>query len=593
MTATTADNVQQTTSGTGTGNLTLSVLNGRQTFYSAFGSGVTPDVFYYFVSSAVSAEWEVGTGHLSDAATLVRDNVQDGSNGTSKVNFSAGLKYVCSDLPSSQQLAGANAATSLGSILINVKTDYNAKGNNSANDAAAIQAAIDACSAAGGGIVFFPPGIYKVTSTVIVKSGVRLVGSGRNITYISGFVTNVGTVTFSTSVARGTSIEDMTVLGYYNANPALVTTDAITIPDVSPVDLIRVVSWYGSAGLNTSGIDGLYHDCWFNGCNDSVVSHGANWYDRVILNGNGSFASCRYALNQTTPAVGVTSLENLLLNCDFSGTFTEAVHIDCSHGVALQCITKFIGCVVGAPINILKADSTLFSACEIGYAPTLDPTNGGFIGIGGASWGSTPMVLSGNVKVDTSCINIYGPAPYTYMDYAPARYYMGAGANPNTGTVALSANTIYFVPFEVRKATTWTKIGAEVTTAAAAGKSIRLAIYSNSGGLPRALLLDAGTVLADTTGIKEITIGDFLDVGIYWLAIQSDGTPTVRSAGSNATMFAFLGQVTLDSSTYILSATFTFAAYPGSITFGSSGIGAATWSSAATALPVIYMRMGV
>jgi hypothetical protein len=55
---------------------------------------------------------------------------------------------------------------------INVK-DWGARGNNSANDAAAIQAAIDyALSTAGGtkpsgGIVFFPPGIYRTYGTAI------------------------------------------------------------------------------------------------------------------------------------------------------------------------------------------------------------------------------------------------------------------------------------------------------------------------------------------------------------------------------------------------------------------------------------------
>jgi hypothetical protein len=42
----------------------------------------------------------------------------------------------------------------------------------------AIQAALDAADAAGGGIVFLPPGTYATTATLTVASGVRLQGAG-------------------------------------------------------------------------------------------------------------------------------------------------------------------------------------------------------------------------------------------------------------------------------------------------------------------------------------------------------------------------------------------------------------------------------
>lgn len=58
-------------------------------------------------------------------------------------------------------------------------TDYGAVGNNTADDTAAIQAAITACGAGGGGIVFFPPGFYKTTSALTVTSHyVCLMGCG-------------------------------------------------------------------------------------------------------------------------------------------------------------------------------------------------------------------------------------------------------------------------------------------------------------------------------------------------------------------------------------------------------------------------------
>jgi len=61
--------------------------------------------------------------------------------------------------------------------IYNVK-GYGAVGDGVTDDAAAIQAAIDAASAAGGGIVFLPQGTYKITSSLTMKSGVSIIGVG-------------------------------------------------------------------------------------------------------------------------------------------------------------------------------------------------------------------------------------------------------------------------------------------------------------------------------------------------------------------------------------------------------------------------------
>jgi len=57
--------------------------------------------------------------------------------------------------------------------------DFGAVGNGTADDAAAIQSAIDAASAAGGGIVRLGPRRYRVAATeIVVKEGVTLEGPG-------------------------------------------------------------------------------------------------------------------------------------------------------------------------------------------------------------------------------------------------------------------------------------------------------------------------------------------------------------------------------------------------------------------------------
>lgn len=95
------DRVKDTSTTTGTGNITLSgtAPTGFTNFNTAFGTSVT---FIYVIQHQTLDEWEVGVGHLSASTTLVRDSITAGTNGTSAVNFSAGTKDVYCDITADQ-----------------------------------------------------------------------------------------------------------------------------------------------------------------------------------------------------------------------------------------------------------------------------------------------------------------------------------------------------------------------------------------------------------------------------------------------------------------------------------------------------------
>jgi hypothetical protein len=81
----TADRVEETSSTTGAGNITLAGANSsRVTFSSTFAVN---DRFYY--TAEQGTEWEVGIGYLSASTTLVRETVLASSNAGALVNFSA------------------------------------------------------------------------------------------------------------------------------------------------------------------------------------------------------------------------------------------------------------------------------------------------------------------------------------------------------------------------------------------------------------------------------------------------------------------------------------------------------------------------
>src|SRR5437763_7753967 len=57
-------------------------------------------------------------------------------------------------------------------------TTYGAVGNGVANDAGAIQSALDAADTAGGGLVYLPCGTYLLQATLLVGDNTTLAGAG-------------------------------------------------------------------------------------------------------------------------------------------------------------------------------------------------------------------------------------------------------------------------------------------------------------------------------------------------------------------------------------------------------------------------------
>jgi hypothetical protein len=92
-----ADRVQETTTTTGTGTVTLAgATNGYQTF-AAVGDGNST----YYTIAGIS-EWEVGIGtYTASGTTLSRTTVLSSSNSGSLVSFSAGTKNVFVTYPAS------------------------------------------------------------------------------------------------------------------------------------------------------------------------------------------------------------------------------------------------------------------------------------------------------------------------------------------------------------------------------------------------------------------------------------------------------------------------------------------------------------
>ena len=110
----------------------------------------------------------------------------------------------------------------------NVKR-HGALGDGSSDDSTAVAAAISALSS--GGVVFFPPGTYKITSALSVPQNVSLVGAGAECTAISmdhesnKIITTTGTATHYFTVIEGLRI----VMGQANSSAHIDIATAVNL----------------------------------------------------------------------------------------------------------------------------------------------------------------------------------------------------------------------------------------------------------------------------------------------------------------------------------------------------------------------------
>lgn len=90
------DRVKETTTTTGTGDITLAgAVEGFQSFSSALSDA---DTTYYAISHRDADEWEVGLGTYS-SGVLTRTTVLESSNSDTAVSFAAGTKDIFITLP--------------------------------------------------------------------------------------------------------------------------------------------------------------------------------------------------------------------------------------------------------------------------------------------------------------------------------------------------------------------------------------------------------------------------------------------------------------------------------------------------------------
>lgn len=199
--------------------------------------------------------------------------------------------------------------------VFNVNTGYGAVGDGVANDATAIQAAIDACSAAGGGIVYFIPlKNYLINSKLTIPSNVKFLSYQARI---------FGLLSTSMVDITGDNVE---IEGVWFDNTNTDTGNLFTTINVAANVEHVTIRHCEFSGLRSYGVHmnatGIKHitikDSLFDGCNYGVLTNtnATDLNDLKILD-NDFINIYSDAIELNHPGVAYTSGKNIIIDGNY------------------------------------------------------------------------------------------------------------------------------------------------------------------------------------------------------------------------------------------------------------------------------------
>ena len=198
------DRVQETTTTTGTGTVTLA---GAVTGYQSFAAIGNANTTYYCITDGTN--WETGLGtYTSSGTTLARTTVLESSNSNNLVNFPAGSKNVFVTYPASQAVLLTGTQTLTNKTLTS-PTITGAVVSSMASSVISSATAVNTTSGTSIDFTSIPSWVKRVT---FMLQGVSTSGtSGLLLQIGSGSVQNSGylgtsstIVTTSTNASTGT-----------------------------------------------------------------------------------------------------------------------------------------------------------------------------------------------------------------------------------------------------------------------------------------------------------------------------------------------------------------------------------------------------
>ncbi|QUC57822.1 discoidin domain-containing protein [Streptomyces sp. A2-16] len=319
--------------------------------------------------SYIDTSWIPGarTHHFFDnARLLLGQNLQAGD----KVAFESTGTQVTVDVADFEQAAAATGQPA-GSVSVT------SKGADPTGNGDSTQAFRDAISAAQGGVVWIPPGEYRLTSSLSGVQNVTLQGAGHwhSVVHTSRFIDQSGS-------SGNVHVKDFAVIGE--------VTERV---DSSPDNFVN-----GSLGPGSS-VSGMWLQhlkvgLWLTGNNDNLVVENNRFLDMTAdglnLNGNARGVRVRnnFLRNQGDDALAMWSLYAPDTNSSFENNTVTQPNL--ANGIAI-----YGGTDIAVRNNLVSDTNALGSGIAISNQKFLDP----FFPLAGT------ITVDGNTLVRTGAMN--------------------------------------------------------------------------------------------------------------------------------------------------------------------------------------------
>lgn len=202
-----------------------------------------------------------------------------------------------------------------------VVKDFGAVGDGATDDTAAIQAAVDACDAAGGGVVFFPPGTYNVTQVALAgTTNVQLQGSGTSsvVRWSWNAAGAAGSMITVSAGATNTRISLLRLDGAALTNPAAGRTNHLLslVGAGGGVTTTHVIQCQFTGMVASSG-DGVH-----------VVGTAGNLVSRFWIVDNNVDGCSRFGIGAEQGFEYGFVVDNYMTNCDTEIGIVATANVD-------------------------------------------------------------------------------------------------------------------------------------------------------------------------------------------------------------------------------------------------------------------------
>lgn len=286
---------------------------------------------------------------------------------------------------------------------------YGALGNGSQDDAPAIQKALDAVAAVGGGVVYLPPGSYSINRVLTLKDNTKLLGTGKGSIIVNANAANKALLQIK---GNDVSVEDLML-------------------EYPPISFGVGIDW-GAGTAHTS-----IRNCFFTGITSQAINMNQPGIKHI------SIMNCQFSKNNY--GILVNLYANDLYDLRIIGNHFLDIYGD---AIEINSPIKQMG-VNREPFD--SAYAIIISGNYISCPPGLGTSENSGFGIGIA--GATRVSITGNVIDNCRQQGIH------IEDYASHIVINGntiynIGSEPNNGTnsgiyvldgdfITITGNSIY------------------------------------------------------------------------------------------------------------------------------------------------------